>query len=97
MLAHYRGATEVVNIERLAAQTPQSTLEASGVLGVNKGDPMTSLRLDLLVRDLGEYDQLLQTVGFENNGKKGSAAIPVVLHGALSFNGTAKGRCGIWT
>ena len=91
VLAHYRGKTQVVNIERLAAQTPQSTVEASGVLGVNKGDPLTSLRVDLLVRDLGEYDQLLQTVGFESNGKKGSAALPVVLHGSVNFNGTAKG------
>ena len=91
VLAHYRGQTEVVNIERLTAQTPQSTLNASGVLGVNKGDPLTSLRVDLSVRDLGEYDQLLQTIGFEANGKKGSAAIPVVLHGSLGFNGTAKG------
>ena len=90
-VAHYRGQTEVVNIERFVAQTPQSTLNASGVLGVNKGDPLTSLRVDLSVRDLGEYDQLLQTLGFQANGKKGSAAIPVVLHGSLGFNGTAKG------
>lgn len=91
VLAHYRGQTQVVNIERLLAQTPQSTLDASGVLGVNKGDPLTSLRVDLTVRDLSEYDRLLQTVGFQANGKKGSAAIPVVLHGAMGFNGTAKG------
>ncbi len=91
VLAHYRGQTEVVNIERMVAQTPQSTLDASGVLGVNKGDPLTSLRVDLSVRDLAEYDQLLQTLGFEANGKKGSAAIPVVLHGSVGFNGTAKG------
>ncbi len=91
VVAHYRGQTQVVNIERFNAQTPQSTLNASGVLGVNRGDPLTSLRVDLLVRDLGEYDQLLQTVGFEANGKKGSAALPVVLHGSLGFNGTAKG------
>ena len=91
LLAHYRGQTQVVNIERLVAQTPESTLDASGVLGVNKGDPLTSMRVDVAVRDLGEYDQLLQTLGFEANGKKGSAAIPVVLHGSLEFNGTAKG------
>ena len=89
--AHYTGKTEVVNIAHLVFQTPQSTLEASGVLGVNKGDPLTSLRADLVVRDLGEYDQLLQTLDFTANGKKGTAAIPVVLHGAMQFNGTAKG------
>ena len=65
------------------------------MLGVNVGDPLTALRVDLKVRDLGEFDQLLQTLGLEANGKKGTAAIPVVLHGAVEFNGTAQGRdCG---
>ncbi len=91
VLAHYRGQTEVVNIEKLVAQTPESTLDASGVLGVNKGDPLTSLRVDLSVRDLAEYDQLLQTLGVSANGKKGAAALPIVLHGSLGFNGTARG------
>lgn len=91
-VAHYRGETQVVNIDRFVAQTPQSTVEASGVLGVAKGDPLTSLRADLQVRDLGEYDQLLTTLGVQSNGKKGSAALPIVLHGSLGFEGTAKGR-----
>jgi translocation and assembly module TamB len=52
---------------------------------------LTSLRVDLTVRDLGEYNQLLLTLGLEGNGKKGAAAIPVVLRGALQFNGTARG------
>jgi translocation and assembly module TamB len=90
-LAHYDGKTEVVRIERVHFDTPESTLNASGVLGVSKGDPLTALRVDLAVRDLGEYDQLLQTLGFQANGKKGVAAIPVVLHGALGFTGTASG------
>jgi len=91
VLAHYTGETEVVNISRLNAQTPQSTLNVSGVLGVDEGDPLTNLKADLEVRDLGEYDQLLQTLDFEANGKKGSAAIPVVLHGVVNFHGTAVG------
>ncbi len=92
VLAHYTGKTEVVQIQRITLQTPESTLEASGVLGVNAGDPLTALRVDLAVRDLGEYDQLLQTLGFAANGKKGTAAIPVVLHGAMQFDGTARGE-----
>ena len=88
---HYDGKPEVVRIEQLTLQTPQSNLEASGILGVNVGDPLTSLRVDLQVHELEEYDQLLQTLGLEVNGKKGSAAIPVVLHGALEFNGMARG------
>jgi translocation and assembly module TamB len=89
--AHYDGKTEVVRIERVHFDTPQSTFNGTGVLGVNKGDPLTSLRVDLAVRDLSEYDQLLQTLGFQANGKKGTAAIPVVLHGTLGFTGTASG------
>jgi translocation and assembly module TamB len=91
-LAHYDGKKEVVTIQHVVLLTPQSTTEASGVLGVNEGDPLTDLKVDMTVRDLGEFDQLLQTLGFEANGKKGSAAVPVVLHGGLQFHGTASGR-----
>ena len=90
-VAHYSGTNETVQIQRMTLQTPQSNIDASGVLGVNTGDPLTNLRVDLTVRDLGEYNQLLLTLGLEGNGKKGAAAIPVVLHGALQFNGTARG------
>jgi translocation and assembly module TamB len=91
VLAHYDGSTEVVRIAHLNLQTPQSTLISSGVLGVNNGDPLTSLQMNLQVRDLAEYDQLLQTLDFEANGKKGAAAIPVLLHGTMNFTGTARG------
>ena len=90
--AHYTGSNETVRIEQITLQTPQSNLVASGVLGVNLGDSLTALNVNLTVRDLGEYNQLLTTLGLEGNGNKGSAAIPVVLHGALEFNGTARGE-----
>lgn len=90
--AHYDGSKEIVNIQRVVVNTPASTTEATGIVGVNKGDPLTNLKVNMSIRDLGEFDQLLQTLGFEANGKKGSAAIPVVLHGALGFQGTASGR-----
>jgi translocation and assembly module TamB len=91
VLAKYDGRTEVVNIDTVNVKTPQTTLTTSGVLGVNNGDPLTNLQVNLQARDLGEFDQTLQTLGFQNNGKKGSAAIPVVLHGTMGFVGTAKG------
>ncbi len=90
--AHYTGSNETVRIEQITLQTPQSNMVASGVLGVNLGDPLTALHVNLTVRDLGEYNQLLTTLGLEGNGNKGSAAIPVVLHGALEFNGMARGE-----
>ncbi len=91
-LAHYSGKNETVRIQRITLQMPQTNFEASGVLGVNEGDPLTDLRVDLTVRDLSEYNQLLTTLDLEGNGKRGTAAIPVKLHGAMQFNGTAKGR-----
>jgi translocation and assembly module TamB len=90
--AHYDGRLEVVNIAHLALQSPSSSLVTNGVLGVNEGDPLTNLQVNLQTRDLGEFDELLQTLAFEANGKKGSAAIPVVLHGNANFVGTTRGE-----
>jgi len=89
--AHYDGLTETVKIKQINLNTPQTTLTSTGILGVSDGDPLTNLNVNLQARDLGEFDQLLQTLGFEANGKKGTAAIPVVLHGTMGFVGTARG------
>lgn len=91
ILAHYTGRDETVRIQRLHLETPESTVQAAGILGVNRGDPLTALHVDLTVRDLEEYNQLLTSLGLEGGGHKGSAAIPVKLHGALHFSGTAQG------
>lgn len=91
IVAHYSGTNETVRIQQMTAQTLDSTLQAAGILGVNRGDPLTALHVDLSVRDLAEYNQLLTTLGLEGGGKKGTAAIPLRLHGALHFTGTANG------
>ena len=88
----YDGIHEVVNIKRLTLATPRSTLDANGVLGVNIGDKLTALNVNLNVHDLGEYDRLLTTIGLEGNGKKGAKAIPITLHGSAAFQGTARGE-----
>ena len=91
VLGHYDGTNQTVKIAHIALQTPQSSFTAYGVLGVAEGDPLTGLNVNLQMRDLSEYDQLLQSLGLQSDGKKGAAAIPVVLHGALDFTGTARG------
>jgi translocation and assembly module TamB len=91
-VAHYDGRRELVTIQHAILLTPQSSTEVTGILGVSDGDPLTNLKADMTVRDVGEFDQLLQTLDFEANGKKGTAAIPVVLHGAAIFHGTVSGR-----
>lgn len=89
--ATYHGTNETVAIERLQANTPASTVQANGTLGVGTGDPLTKLNLIADFRDLSEYDSVLNTIGYESNGKKGSAALPVALHGDAHFQGTASG------
>jgi translocation and assembly module TamB len=89
--AHYDGKTEVVKIAHIDVQTPQTSLVGVGILGVSDGDPLTNLQVTVQSHDLSEFDQLLTTLDFENNGKKGAAALPIVLHGTLDFAGTAKG------
>ena len=91
ILGHYDGKTETVDIKRVTVNTPESSLLATGTLGVNNGDPLTNLDVDLNLRDLAEYDQLLLSLGFSGNGKKGAAAIPIALHGSAQFHGTARG------
>jgi translocation and assembly module TamB len=91
-VAHYTGSNETVRIQNVTLQMPEMNFEASGVLGVNEGDPLTALTVDMTVRDLSEYNQLLTTLDLEANGKRGAAAIPVKLHGAMQFHGTANGR-----
>jgi translocation and assembly module TamB len=90
VLAHYDGLTETVKIAHFNMVTPATTLTASGVLGVDEGDPLTKLQVSLQSHDLAEFDQLLTTLDFEANGKKGAAALPIVLHGTLDFTGTAR-------
>ena len=71
--------------------------EASGMVGVNKDDPLTDLSVNMTVRDLGEFDQLLQTLGFRGERQKGHPQpIPVVLHGRCDFHGTARDARQIW-
>jgi translocation and assembly module TamB len=89
--AQYDGKREVVSIAQIHLRSPATSLDASGELGVDKGDPLTDLQVNLQARDLGEFDQLLHTLDLEAFNKKGTAAIPVVLHGTLGFTGTAKG------
>ena len=43
---------------------------------MNHGDPLTELKVDMTVRDLGEFDQLLQTLGFWSERQEGDGGDP---------------------
>ena len=89
--ATYRGADDTVQIAQLEAHTPSSNVVATGILGVGNGDAKTRLNLNADLRDLSEFDSVLNAVGYSSNGKQGSGALPVALHGDAQFQGTAAG------
>ncbi len=89
--ANYRGTDETVTIQQLDAHTPATSVSATGTLGVANGDPLTKLAVTADARDLSEFDSILNAVGYKSNGKTGSAALPVALHGDAHFQGTVSG------
>ena len=91
LVAHYDGLTETVQVHHLNFNTPHSNLSAVGLLGVNVGDPLTVLNVDLQIRDLAEYDQLFRTIALTGNNRLGAAAIPMNLYGAANFHGVTRG------
>lgn len=91
VVAEYRGQGEVVNIQQLTAKTPYTTLEATGVLGVDKGEAATALRANVVMGNLAELDSVLTAIGYDPGEKRGASALPVDLAGSATFHGTASG------
>lgn len=91
VIAEYRGQGEIVNIQQLTAKTPYTTLEANGVLGVDKGDAATALNTNIVMGNLAELDSVLTAIGYDPQEKRGASALPIDLQGAATFHGTASG------
>lgn len=80
-----------VQIQELHAQTPASQLQLSGVLGVYPPSGPSAVQVQLTTSSLAEFDSTLTDLGLAAGGKKGVAAIPVVLDGRAEFTGTIAG------
>lgn len=89
--ATYRGSNQMVSIEQLEAHTPASAVSATGTLALKQNDSSTRLNVNADLRNLGEFDSILNAFGYKSNGKTGSAALPVVLHGDAHFQGVVAG------
>ena len=88
--AAYSGRSSSVAIHQFHAQTPATTLDVTGGVGLAKGADST-LQVNAVASNLGEFNKALITFGVTSNGKKGAAALPVSLHGQARFNGTVTG------
>ena len=87
--AEYHGMNELLTIQRFEAHTPASNLNVTGSLALD--NYVTNLNVQADLRDLSEFDSVLNATGYKANGKQGSAALPVALHGDAHFQGTVKG------
>jgi translocation and assembly module TamB len=89
--ATYTQRDGAVDLRKLEFRTPASLLEAHAHLGAHPMTSPTALDVDFHSRNLDEFDTVLRDLGLSRNGKYGTAALPVALHGQADFHGTWAG------
>jgi translocation and assembly module TamB len=70
-----------VELKSLVLTFPATHLEAHGHIGAFPLTSATSLNVDCESRNLAEFDTLLRDLGLNREGRSGTAALPVALHG----------------
>ncbi len=80
-----------VQIDRLEAHSPATTLNVTGSLGVYPLDEPSNLSVHLINHNLGEFDHVLKALDLGLDGKMGISGVPVQLHGDATFDGSATG------
>jgi len=86
--AQYSNPTGTVLVRSLDVRTPDSRVQVTGPLGVYPITRRSNLQVLVTTANLAEFDRALTTLGVEFNGRKGINALPVALHGKMSFEGT---------
>ena len=75
-----------VDVRTLNLAFPATHIQAYGHIGAFPlTSPTTSLNIDGESHNLSEFDSVLRDLGLANEGKTGTAALPVALHGAAEF------------
>jgi translocation and assembly module TamB len=80
-----------VQIYRLEAHSPATTLNTTGLLGVYPTNEPSNLSVHLVNHNLAEFDQVLKVLDLGFGPKKGIAGIPIRLHGDATFDGSGTG------
>jgi translocation and assembly module TamB len=80
-----------VQINRLEAHTPATTLNVNGSLGVYPLEKPSNLSVHLVNDNLGEFDDVLKVLDLGVGGKPGISGLPLRLHGNATFDGSATG------
>jgi len=70
-----------VDLRGFELHLPASTVQAHGHLGAYPMVSPSAIAVEVHSRDLSEFDQLFKDLGLVRNGRAGSAALPLALHG----------------
>jgi translocation and assembly module TamB len=89
--ATYSQRNGSVELRKLELHLPASELEARGGLGAYPIASPSALTVDFHSHNLAEFDTALRSLGYQRNGKMGTAALPVSLAGQADFHGTWTG------
>ncbi len=80
-----------VDLRKFELHLPSSDVKAQGALGAYPVRSASALTVDFHSHDLSDFDGVLRSLGFNRNGKTGSAALPVALAGQADFHGSWTG------
>ena len=80
-----------LTVRQLDIKTRGSSLDVSGAAGLYPATGPASLKIDLSLTDLAEFNRALIVAGVSSNGKQGVAALPISLQGNAGFHGTLTG------
>jgi translocation and assembly module TamB len=89
--ATYTQRDGAVDLRKLELDLPASQLMAHGHLGAHPRTSPSSLVVDFRTGNLGEFDTVLRDLELTRNGRSGTAALPIALHGQGEFHGTWTG------
>ncbi len=80
-----------LTVRQLNVRTRGSSLDVTGDAGLYPATGPASLKIDLSLTDLAEFNRALIVAGVSANGKQGVAALPVSLQGQAGFHGMLTG------
>ncbi len=80
-----------LTVRTLDVHTRGSSIHVAGEAGVYPATGPATLKADVTVTDLSEFNRALTAAGVSSNGKKGVAALPVSLQGQAGFHGGLTG------
>ncbi|MDR5728739.1 MAG: translocation/assembly module TamB domain-containing protein [Terriglobia bacterium] len=89
--ADYLGDHRHLVIQDANLHTPATQVHGAGTLDLLEKDLHSSLRLDVVGRDLGEFDQLLTITDLRATPVGAPHALPLKLLGSASFHGIVHG------